>query len=68
MGKIQNKIVIFPIPEKELQTTRSSLLHAHRFTIYELQVPTTTLNFAITFYCKKNSSQEPPIEMQQFLM
>jgi hypothetical protein len=27
-------------------------LHAHRFTIYDLRVPTTTLNFAITFYCK----------------
>jgi hypothetical protein len=37
------------IHKKELQTTRSSLLHAHRFTIYDLRLPTTTLSFAITF-------------------
>jgi hypothetical protein len=40
------------IPEKELETKRSSLLSAHRFTIYDLRVPTTTLNFAITLYRK----------------
>jgi hypothetical protein len=28
------------------------LLFKNRFTIYDLQVPTTTLNFAITFYRK----------------
>jgi len=35
------------LPEKELQTTGSSLLQnvrARRFTIYDLRVPTTTLN------------------------
>ena len=40
------------ILEKELETTRSSLLSAHRFTIYDLRVPTTTLNFVITLYRK----------------
>jgi hypothetical protein len=31
---------------------RSSLLHAHMCTLYDLRLPTTTLKFAITFYCK----------------
>jgi hypothetical protein len=39
-------------PEKELETKRSSLLSAHRLTIYDLRVPTTTRNFAITLYRK----------------
>ena len=39
-------------PEKELETKRSSLLSSHRFTIYDLRVPTTNLNFAITLYRK----------------
>ena len=39
-------------PEKELETKRSSLLSAHRLTIYDLRVPTTTHNFAITLYRK----------------
>jgi len=38
--------------KRSIQTTRSSLLRACRFTIYDLRVPTTTLNFAITFYRK----------------
>jgi hypothetical protein len=46
-----------PIPEKELQTTRSSLLHAHRFTIYDLRVPTTTLNLFIKRRLEKGRAQ-----------
>jgi hypothetical protein len=40
------------IPEKELQTTRSFLPRADRFTIYDLRVPTTTFNSAIILYRK----------------
>ena len=40
------------LPEKEIQTTLSSLLCTRRSTIYDLRVPTTTLNFTITFYRK----------------
>jgi hypothetical protein len=42
----------FSLPEKGLQTTRTSELRARRLTIYDLRVPTTTLNFTIGVSCK----------------